>query len=1030
LRAIRLAFFTILTISCAGLLPGQALYVKPAKVIGDPNFTGTAANPLAFSSAGPNVVEGREFANPFGVALDTSASPPVVYVADTSNSRVLGFKYSTQLTPGAPADVILGQPDRFSTTAKGPGTSLSTGLHFSSGLAVDASGNLYVADTANNRILRYPKPMAQPAGYQFPDLIVGQATFTSSSVNAGGISATSLFLYSGTAVHTGIAVDAAGNLWVTDTGNNRVLRYPAASLKANQNAPAADIVIGQPDMVSTQGAAARTSKTKVTAPDAITFDPSGRMFVADALGRVLVYAAAPATNAPAIRIMGVSLPTQTQPNPPAVSGTSFENVTGVVATASNVFVVDSAAHRVVIFGNVDSWAAETTTVISPLATSQLGQNNLSDSKANQGGEPSANTLNAPVDAAFAGGELFVADANNSRVLVYASAASGTGPAASRLIGQLDFADRAPNLAEGKEFYLSGAVNGGASGTAVLDLKSSPVHMYVADTVNNRILGFNDFRHWMPGQKADLVIGQPDFSRTTVNYPTNKANAPNSQGLYGPSSLTLDSAGNLYVADTFNSRILRFPAPFASGTTTLEKADLVIGQADFTSIITDPTVRTLNAPTSVAFTQAGFDASQPNAGYLFVTDPNDNRVLFFPKPLSNGMSATKVIGQGSFTSNASAAATSASATTGFSSPRAAVADPNDRILVADSGNSRVQAFDAVQNLPATGASALFSVSGLNQPVSIGMAASGQFWVADVNANALLHYPAIDQLALNNYASDASLPVTSPRAVFVDSFSNVLATDGINRVLYYAPGLAAVNAANFLVGRPLAPGTFVAAFPSVKTNTFGAATATAPSFPLPTTLGDTQVTVNGNPAPLLFVSPGQINLPLPMGAPTGGTVDMQVVGATTGQIFAMGELQMSTASPALFTNSSGTGQVAAINAADGTVNSAKAPAGRGQFVSLFGTGQGFVPNAPPDGEAVSGPVETPLHPQIQLGGVQVPDADIQYSGLAPYLAGVWQINFQIPATVAPGNTVPLIVVMNSIRNDNPLSPGQIAVTLAVK
>jgi uncharacterized protein (TIGR03437 family) len=101
-----------------------------------------------------------------------------------------------------------------------------------------------------------------------------------------------------------------------------------------------------------------------------------------------------------------------------------------------------------------------------------------------------------------------------------------------------------------------------------------------------------------------------------------------------------------------------------------------------------------------------------------------------------------------------------------------------------------------------------------------------------------------------------------------------------------------------------------------------------------------------------------------------------------------------------------------------------------VSLFGTGQGFVPNAPPDGEAVSGPVETPLHPQIQLGGVQVPDADIQYSGLAPYLAGVWQINFQIPATVAPGNTVPLIVVMNSIRNDNPLSPAQIAVTLAVK
>lgn len=141
-------------------------------------------------------------------------------------------------------------------------------------------------------------------------------------------------------------------------------------------------------------------------------------------------------------------------------------------------------------------------------------------------------------------------------------------------------------------------------------------------------------------------------------------------------------------------------------------------------------------------------------------------------------------------------------------------------------------------------------------------------------------------------------------------------------------------------------------------------------------------------------------------------------------------MSSASPALFTINSGTGQVAAINVADGTVNSFKSPAARGSYVSVFGTGQGFVANAPPDGQASTGPVPTTGHPQILLGGALLPDANIQYSGLAPYLAGVWQINFQIPNTVTPGNSVPLVVLMNSVRSDNPSSPSQIAVTISVK
>ena len=56
------------------------------------------------------------------------------------------------------ADLILGQIDRFSNLAQGPGTNRSVGLNTPSGIAVDASGNVYVADNGNNRVLRFPNP--------------------------------------------------------------------------------------------------------------------------------------------------------------------------------------------------------------------------------------------------------------------------------------------------------------------------------------------------------------------------------------------------------------------------------------------------------------------------------------------------------------------------------------------------------------------------------------------------------------------------------------------------------------------------------------------------------------------------------------------------------------------------------------------------------------------------------------------------------------------------------------------------------
>jgi len=106
--------------------------------------------------------------------VDTTISPPVLYVSDLWNNRVLGWTNASGFSNGAKADFVIGQKDFYATSQLGPGQSSAPVWHRPTGLAVDASGNCMSWTPATTAILRYPKPYAQSE--QFPNLVIGQTS--------------------------------------------------------------------------------------------------------------------------------------------------------------------------------------------------------------------------------------------------------------------------------------------------------------------------------------------------------------------------------------------------------------------------------------------------------------------------------------------------------------------------------------------------------------------------------------------------------------------------------------------------------------------------------------------------------------------------------------------------------------------------------------------------------------------------------------------------------------------------------------
>lgn len=719
--------------------------------------SGTLNNPMNVGLNGPT-----------GAVLD--ATNHIAYEVDTDNNRVLVFQLNTDNSfPDYKADYVVGQSDFSGTKAnRGSGSIAANSLKNPTEVAVESSsGDVYIADTGNNRVLIF-----SAVTYTDPDAthVIGSASFDSN--NSGGVVSQNR-MYS----PSGIAFSGSGEslrVYITDKDFNRMLIFSQIT-GDGQNAIN---VVGQSSFI-TSGAS--LSQTGLAGPGGVSADSNGHVYVADTNNnRVVIWTAAIGSDGQAANL--VLGQTWFYSNSAGVSSTALDHPKDAgIGGNGELFVADSNNNRVLVWTSAISVSGQAANLV-------LGQTNFTS---NTGGT-SSTKFSLPTSVNVAGGATLIADTQNNRVIAYTSTISSNGQAASFALGQLTGDDTV-------DFYgntMNNPQNKGVSNNSGIAIDAIHHKFFVSDTDNNRVLVFDlDNSNGFLDHYADYVIGQQTYSLTDAN----QGGSVGSSTLNAPTSLLYDAVNQrLYVSDTGNNRVLIFTSQITQND---QAANYVLGQTNFTRNAPSATSTGLASPEGIAV--------NGSTNTLAVTDRDNNRVLVWTTPpVSNGVAASFVVGQSSFTS--SGFGTSATA---LHTPRGVSYDNNSGYLyVADTDNNRVlvwtasissnnQAANRVlgQSNMTSSATHETSSQSLTRPsnVSVGQA-SGVVYVTDTGSNRILVYQAailsdnqaadlvIGQSDMTSSASATTQSrLSSPVAAVADNITgNVLVSDaGNNRVLTF-------------------------------------------------------------------------------------------------------------------------------------------------------------------------------------------------------------------------------------------------------
>jgi hypothetical protein len=339
----------------------------------------------------------------FGTRGGAILADDSLWIADTGHHRLLGWK-TLPTADNAPADLVIGQPDFFHEGRNGKAEINAFSLNVPTGVTACGQG-LAVADAWNHRILIWH---SKPTNHNQPaDVVLGQADFFSGESNRGKDSPNAETLF----WCYGVFWDGE-RLWVSDTGNRRVLMWNGLPTRNGQKA---DLVLGQNDFnLRDENGGEEPNATSMRWAHAVTLW-RGKLCVTDAgNNRVMIWNEIPQKiNQPCDMVLGqkdFTLVDHNQTNYfPIASGLNMPY--GITAVGDWLLVADTASSRLL------GWHIDDCQNGMP-ARLLAGQYTFQDKGDNRWAMPVRDSL-CWTYGIFAKGEtVLVCDSGNSRAMIW------------------------------------------------------------------------------------------------------------------------------------------------------------------------------------------------------------------------------------------------------------------------------------------------------------------------------------------------------------------------------------------------------------------------------------------------------------------------------------------------------------------------------------------------------------------------------------------------------------------------------------
>ena len=919
-----------------------------------------------------------------------------LYIADSSNDRIRKVDTAGNISTVAGTGV-----GGFSGDGGAAGAAQ---LDSPYGLALDGAGNLYFADEDNNRIRKIATVPGFSTGILSTGVITTVAGDGTASYGGDGGAATAAQLNS----PRDVALDGAGNLYIADRSNNRIRKV---------NSTGVITTLAGDGTKSYSGDGGAAAAARLSFPSGVAPDSSGNLYIAD-------------TSNHRIRKVNTAqvIATVAGTGSTTYSGDGGDGGAAVAARlrnpyglaldgAGNLYIADRTNNRI---RKVDA-AGRISTVAGTGAAGFSGDS----------GAAAAAQLRLPYDVALDGaGNLYIADRSNHRVRkvdpdgnITTVAGDGTagygGDGAAATAAQLNFPRGVAPDGSGNLYIVDGgnhcirkvdpdgdittvagdgtAGYGGDGAAATAAQLDFPAGMALDGSGNLYIADWNNHRIRKVDPDGDITTVAGDG---TAGYGGDGAAATAAQ-LTNPADVALDGAGNLYIADRGNNRVRKVDV---AGMITTVAGD---GTQGYSGDGAAAIAAGLYFPVGVALDGAGnlYIAEWANHSIRRVAPPG--------APPSPPPAAPMVEPVGAFELSFMPAA----------------ADPSEPLSQPLTLRATGGAGDAVEFEVLTSARWIEVSRSSGSASWKGRLAAGETVTLRVTVNPLGLRPGTHRGYVYIRSGGRSsrvrivLEVPSLTGPDVTESGGVLNAARMSAygeagpfgppVLPLTPGsLVVVQGVNFLAGEPLG----------------------AEGFPLPTRLGGVRVLFDGLEAPLFTVESQRIEAQLPWALKrealeAGGATVADVVVEAGGRSSYPRRLWVGTHGPGVFTASGAGGGQAIVLFAGTTALAAPSgasegsrPARAGDVLEIYATGLGAVDppvadgmnSCAPDGACLADGSNVVLRrtverPRVSIGGVDVAADGMLFSGLAPTLVAVNVVLVEVPAGIEPSAAAEVIIAI---------------------